>query len=106
MATIGHALAMYLRRVDVARLVKLRAIRGLSMAELARQSGVSYSMIKYIHAGQKQPSNEIAEKIANAMGVAITAFSVADHAAAARVPRCARRLTKDELASDRLKDAS
>jgi transcriptional regulator with XRE-family HTH domain len=106
MATIGHALAMYLRRVDVARLVKLRARRGLSMAELARQSGVSYSMIKYIHAGQKQPSNEIAEKIAKALHVEITAFSVADHTAAARVPRRARGLTDAELESDRLKDAS
>jgi transcriptional regulator with XRE-family HTH domain len=66
---------MYLRRVNVAKLVRLRAKRGLTMAELARRSGVSYSMIKYIHAGEKQPSDVLAEKIAKALGVHTEAFS-------------------------------
>lgn len=97
---------MHLRRVDVARLVTLRARRGWSMAELARQSGVSYSMVKYIFAGERQPSDEIAEKIAKALHVQVGAFSVKDPVATARLPKVARRLTDTELESDRLKDAS
>lgn len=66
---------MFRRRVDVAKLVALRADRGFSKAELARRSGVSYSMIKYVEAGDSQFSDVTATKIAKALGCTIADFS-------------------------------
>ncbi len=57
-------------------LVKLAAARDLSMAGLARESGVSYSMIKYVLAGQSQFSDRTAHKIAMVLGCPVEAFSV------------------------------
>lgn len=66
---------MYLRRMNVAKLVRLRRKRGWNMTDLAEQSGVSYSMIKYIHWGEKEPSDVIAERIAQALEVEVEDFS-------------------------------
>lgn len=48
------------------------------MAELARQSGVSYSLIKYVKAGVCQFSDVTAQKIASALYCDIEDFSVPD----------------------------
>lgn len=75
MATIGHNRTMLDRVIDVARLVELRATRGWTKAELARRSGVSYSMIKYVEAGERQFSDVTAVKIARALGCTPDDFS-------------------------------
>jgi transcriptional regulator with XRE-family HTH domain len=67
---------MYDRLVDVPKLVALRARRGWTMAELARQSGVSYSMIKYVHAGEKQFSDVTAIRVADALRCHPDDFSI------------------------------
>lgn len=66
---------MHGRVVDVEALVRLRAQKQLTMAELARRSGVSYSLIKYVHAGDRQFSDVTAHRIARALGCAPEDFS-------------------------------
>lgn len=62
--------------VDVPAFVALRAAAGMTMAELARRSGVSYSLIKYVQAGERQFSDVTALKIAHAMGCHPDDFTV------------------------------
>lgn len=66
---------MHARIIDVDALVALRAERDMSMAELARRSGVSYSLIKYVHAGTFQLSDRTAYKVAVALGCRAEDFS-------------------------------
>jgi transcriptional regulator with XRE-family HTH domain len=66
---------MYDSLVDVPRHVALRADRGWSKAELARRSGVSYSMIKYVESGVCQYSDVTAAKVARAFGCSVKDFS-------------------------------
>lgn len=77
-AKTSHAWPMYGRRVDPAMLVRLVAERGWSLAELARQSGVSYSLIRYVKDGVCQFSDVTAHKIATALGCKPEDFSVPD----------------------------
>lgn len=62
--TIGHVKD---RLIDVAALTALRADAGLTMIALARRANVSYSMIKKVHAGQRQVSDVNAVRIARAL---------------------------------------
>ena len=71
------------RLIDVPALVALRAEREMTMAELARKSGVSYNMIKRVHARQAQFSDITARKIARALGCRPDDFSIPMTAAAA-----------------------
>ncbi len=61
---------MRARQIAVDHLGKLLAERDLSMAELARRSGVSYSLIKYVFAGTFQFSDRKAHAIALALSAA------------------------------------
>jgi DNA-binding Xre family transcriptional regulator len=74
-ATIGQTWPMLDRTIDVPALVALRADRGMTMAELARTSGVSYNMIKKVHARQVQFSDITALRIARALGCHPNDFS-------------------------------
>ncbi|HVL85647.1 MAG TPA: helix-turn-helix transcriptional regulator, partial [Pseudonocardia sp.] len=53
---------------DIEALTRLRAERGMTMAALARAAGVSYSMVKYVHYGERQFSHVTAAAIARALG--------------------------------------
>lgn len=64
------------RTVDPAALNDLLTERDMTMVKLSKLSKVSYSMIKYVMAGQSQFSDRTAAKIARALGVDVTAFSV------------------------------
>jgi transcriptional regulator with XRE-family HTH domain len=66
---------MHDRTIDIAALIAWRARRGMTMAELSRTSGVSYSLIKYVHAGERQFSDVTAHKIAVALGCTADDFS-------------------------------
>lgn len=60
-------------REDFTRCV---AASGLTQRELAELAGVSRSMIKYVMAGNSQPSDRIAAKLATALGCDVNDFSV------------------------------
>lgn len=74
-ANIGHTWPMQRRVIDVEALLALRVARDMTMAELARRSGVSYSMIKYVHDGKFQFSDITAGRIADALGCRVEEFS-------------------------------
>ena len=46
----------------------------LKQSELAEIVGVSTRMIEYIESGQRNPSNSLAEKIANTLGFDVEMF--------------------------------
>jgi len=61
--------------VDVAsRLRELREGRGISMRQLATQSGLSANALSMIERGKTSPSVSTLYKLADALGVSITAF--------------------------------
>ncbi|MCB9112887.1 MAG: helix-turn-helix transcriptional regulator [Anaerolineales bacterium] len=61
--------------VDVAmRLRELREARGISMRALASQSGLSANALSMIERGKTSPSVSTLYKLADALGVSITAF--------------------------------
>lgn len=61
--------------VDVAsRLRELREGRGISMRQLAAQSGLSANALSMIERGKTSPSVSTLYKLADALGVSITAF--------------------------------
>ena len=61
--------------VDVGvRLRELRQDRGLSMRALARKSGLSANALSMIERGRTSPSVSTLYKLADAMGIPITAF--------------------------------
>ncbi|HBX67840.1 MAG TPA: cupin [Chloroflexi bacterium] len=61
--------------VDVGlRLRELRQERGMSMRALARESGLSANALSMIERGRTSPSVSTLYKLADAMGVPITAF--------------------------------
>lgn len=66
---------MHDRVIDVRALIAIRADRGMTMTELARKSGVSYSLIKYVHAGDRQFSDITALRVARALSCSPEAFS-------------------------------
>lgn len=72
MAILSH---MHARVIDVGALVRLRAQSGLTMAELARRSGVSYSLIKYVHSRERQFSDVTAHRIARVLDCTPEDFS-------------------------------
>lgn len=67
---------MYARLIDVGRLVALRADRGMTIRALSRASGVSYSMLKYVHKGERQLSDVTATRVAKALDCSVEDFSV------------------------------
>lgn len=61
--------------VDVGtRLKELREVRGISMRTLATQSGLSANALSMIERGKTSPSVSTLYKLADALGVSITAF--------------------------------
>jgi transcriptional regulator with XRE-family HTH domain len=61
------------RRV-AARLKELRAQRGLTLDELAKQSGVSRSMISLIERAESSPTASVLDKIAATLGVTLASL--------------------------------
>jgi transcriptional regulator with XRE-family HTH domain len=55
------------RQIDVAALDALRADAGLTLLALARLTGISYSMLRKVHTGQRQVSLVSAVRIARAL---------------------------------------
>lgn len=70
------------RVVDGAALRQIRLDRELRVPELAEKAGVSASFIKYVEAGQTQPSDLYARALADALGVTVEEFSAPKTAAA------------------------
>lgn len=56
------------------RIGQLRAGRGLSLDALARQSGVSRSMISLIERGESSPTAVVLDKLAASLGVAMASL--------------------------------
>jgi transcriptional regulator with XRE-family HTH domain len=56
------------------RLKKLRADRGLTLDELARQSGVSRSMISLIERAESSPTASVLDKLSAALGVTLASM--------------------------------
>lgn len=59
------------RKVLGRRIREIRESRKMSLLDLARSSGVSYSYLKYIETSGRQPSGVIVHKIADALQVDI-----------------------------------
>jgi transcriptional regulator with XRE-family HTH domain len=78
-ATDGRSLADGIGR----RLAAYRAERGLRVAELAREVGVTPSLISQIERGQSRPSVSTLFAIAQALAVPVDAFFREPGAAAA-----------------------
>ncbi|MBN8871415.1 MAG: helix-turn-helix transcriptional regulator [Rhodospirillales bacterium] len=76
------------------RLRSLRAERSLSLDELARQSGVSRSMISLIERAESSPTANILDKLSAALGVTLAAlFADAARPDAAPLARAADQAT-------------
>lgn len=74
----------------IARRVRdLRAGRGLSLDALARQCGVSRSMISLIERGEASPTAVVLERLATGLGVPLASLFDAPGAAASPVARAA-----------------
>lgn len=56
------------------RLKSLREARGISMRSLARSSGLSANALSMIERGRTSPSVSTLNKLANALGIPVTAF--------------------------------
>lgn len=74
-ATLGH---MDGRTIDNDALDLLRVEAGLTWVKLARLSGVSISLIKYVRKGDRQFSRLSATKIAKVLGCQVEDISYAD----------------------------
>lgn len=66
-----------------ARIRELRAGHGLSLAALARKSGVSRSMISVIERGESSPTAVVLERLAGGLGVTLASLFDAPTAAPA-----------------------
>jgi transcriptional regulator with XRE-family HTH domain len=74
----------------IARRVRaLRAARGLSLDALARQCGVSRSMISLIERGEASPTAVVLERLATGLGVPLASLFDAPGTAASPVARAA-----------------
>jgi transcriptional regulator with XRE-family HTH domain len=81
------AVSIIERRV-AARLRDLRAQRGLTLDELAEQSGVSRSMLSLIERAESSPTARVLDKLAVSLGVTLASlFAEEDRADAAPVAR-------------------
>ncbi len=70
------------------RLRGLRAERGLSLDALARQSGVSRSMLSLIERAASSPTASVLDKLATSLGVTLASlFAAPEHEDAAPVAR-------------------
>lgn len=72
-----------------ARVRDLRAARGLSLDALARQCGVSRSMISLIERGEASPTAVVLERLATGLGVPLASLFDAPGTAASPVARAA-----------------
>ena len=70
-------------------LVDLRRRRGLSLEQLAQQSGVSKGMLVQIEQGRTNPSIATLCRVANALGVAVARFVEVGEAPTVRLVRAA-----------------
>ena len=68
------------------RVREVRASSGLSLASLARTSGVSRSMISLIERGESSPPAVVLEKLASGLGVTLASLFDAPARAAAAAP--------------------
>jgi transcriptional regulator with XRE-family HTH domain len=75
-----------------ARLRQLRADQGLTLDELAKQSGVSRSMISLIERAESSPTASVLDKLAASLGVTLaTLFAEPDRADAVPLARRAEQ---------------
>ena len=49
----------------------IREGRAMSVAELARQTGVSRRMLDYLERGERKPSLDVAQRIAKALRITV-----------------------------------
>jgi DNA-binding transcriptional regulator YiaG len=61
-------------RLNLEALVALRTLAGMSQAELARRSGLSQGHISELERGDKTPREITVKRLANALGVSMTAL--------------------------------
>lgn len=64
------------RLIDPPRLVAIRANRGMTLKDLARTSGVSYTLLRYVQKGERELSDVTAVKVARALECAVEDFTV------------------------------
>lgn len=75
------------------RVRELRADRGLSLGELAAQSGVSRSMISLIERGESSPTAVLLEKLATGLNVSLASLFEFPRTAAGPMVRLADQLS-------------
>jgi transcriptional regulator with XRE-family HTH domain len=83
------------------RLASHRARRGVKVSALAREIGVSPSLISQIERGQSRPSVSTLFALAEALGVPVDAFFRDGHAEAGQDERSLRLVGGDEAAGER-----
>jgi transcriptional regulator with XRE-family HTH domain len=91
--------------LNAAALNTLREEAGMSMAELARRAGVSYSYMKYLAYGQRQPTDTCAFAIANALECHPDDFSI-DKKTGLPIPASRRRTRRRNRARTTRKEAA
>ena len=64
------------QKTDVDRLEAIRVNRRMSLAELHRRSGVSYSMLKYVRRGEREFGEITRAKVADALECKVEDFTV------------------------------
>lgn len=63
------------KNISLSAIIKaLRTAQGMSMAELSRRASMSDRAIRYIEAGEREPSVDAIQKIAAALGVTTDYF--------------------------------
>ncbi len=60
-----------MKELSISPIRTLREHRGLSLAELAEQTGISERMLRYIENGQSAPTLPKAQLIADALGCSL-----------------------------------
>jgi transcriptional regulator with XRE-family HTH domain len=58
------------------RLVDLRNAKSLSQRDVARLAGISQAQVAELERGKRQPTVEVAERIAAALGIAVSDLAI------------------------------
>src|SRR5262245_17787307 len=83
-------------RTIAERVRGLRVARGLSLEALAKESGVSRSMISLIERGESSPTAVVLEKLAGSLGVMLATLFDAPSAEGGKRSPVARRADQTE----------
>lgn len=83
-----------IRRIDTDAFEALLDKRRMSKRELAERTGLSYSFIKYLAAGERNPGRGSAERIAEVLKAPVRRFVIETS-----VPRCRRPRPVDRASS-------